>query len=414
MNDRAVRMPRLWAGLVAALVGAWWATHDETMKYVLGLLLLAGGLVALGSALLRRLHVLKRVALIAGLGVAVLAAGIVSPIVRADSQTSSVWTAGVQGRSWFATDDAVLVAGLTDGDEQPAMVALDRDTGKVTSIGRLADGVQSRRFTSDGDLVQVSETPGTVRVDYVTVESGELWTREFPEKQRTSVDVIAGARGFAAVRTCRPDRLDLLTSCVVSTIGPDGAIAWSRRLDAVAGFERPKDRLIPEVLGTVPGDVLRLRVLNLEDGSIARLEFGDDPDIAEKYLPRDFLTASAEHGLPLRGEGLQVEVVDDDVILGHAGEREWKRRIPGATWISYANGGVAVESKPTGWSPFLPWRTSAATKITMLDVKTGAVTATAVVPYVPVVYPVSSRAAIVTGGRGGSHGMDEQRLVGRR
>ena len=414
MNDRAVRAPRLWLGLVAILIGAWWLAHDETMKYVFGLLFLTVGLVALASIILRRVSLLKRVVLVAGLGVAVLAAGIVAPIVRADSQTSSLWTAGVAGRSWFATDDAILVAGLTEGDEQPAMVALDRDTGKVTPIGKLADGVETRRFTSNGDLVQVSRTPGVVRVDYVTVKSGELWTREFTDKERTSIDVVAGQDGFAAVRTCRPGQLELLTSCVISTIGPDGEVAWSQRLDAIPGFERPEDRLIPEVLGTVPGDGLRLRVLNLKDGSRASLDFGDDPDNADEYLPHDYLFGSVEHGRPLRGDNLQIEGVDDDVILGHAAGREWKRRIPGATWISYANGGVAVESKPSGWSPFLPWRTSKATKITMLDARTGAVTASAVVPFRSVVYPVSSRAAIVTGAEGGSHGTDEQRLIGRR
>ena len=422
----AVRMPRAWCGLVAFAIGAWWVTHDETLKYVCGLLLLAAGLTVLVDAILAGVALPTRIVAVAATGLTVVAIGVVAPILRANQQTSSVWITDVGGTNRHLVDGAILLAPDDfPGDDAPVAIALDpRDGHVVQKIGTYAEGGDRPMFTSTGDIVQSSSGSGRTTVDYYTYPDGRAWSREFASSRLQRVDVIAADDGFAAVRTCGPpDQETEDRECVVEGVDPTGKTAWTSQLNLILNHDRPEDRLVAEVLGVVPGSVDRFRRLDLRDGSV--VEEGDDEsasELADRYEPRA-AGLVLDHALTTADvAGVRISL-DDENLTGHRDGRQiWSIHADGAYRATVANGGIALLSGPEGWSPFLPWRTGRATAVSMVRPADGKILQTAVVPYAPLVYPVSDHAAVATGRDDGSStgdrrgipGAGEQRLIGRR
>jgi hypothetical protein len=427
----AVRTPRFWPGLAATFVGGWWVTHDQTAKYVFGLLFLTAGLVILATVFLAPVRVLRRSLAALGIGAVTLAVGIVAPIVRADLQMASEWTSDISGTNRFLLDDAILVVpDHLDGDPSGLVAALDpRDGHLIRMIGKTREGSGETRFTRAGDFVHVSSgPPGPAKeiVDYYTYSDGLVWSHEFASPRGTDVQVIAADERRAAVRTCRWGEDPNEPVCEVEGIGPDGQTAWTRPLQPVYNHDRPEDRLTSAVMGTSPTTYGRFQRLDLRDGSVLEQgsgRFGGKraSEFAEQYEPL-FPGMVRDDGLVSDVEGVEIGL-DGETLTGRRdGQLVWRLRIKEAFLARVANGGIAVLSEPVGWSPFLPWRTVNATKVSVIRPSDGTVTATAVVPYSPRAYPLSDHAALVTGAENGVGsgpdrdevaGADEQRLIGR-
>ena len=420
----AVRTPSCWLGVAAALVGGWWLIHADTVKYVLGLLLLTAGVVLVMTIVLVRVQPLRRAVVVLGIAVAVVAAGLIVPAVRADREISrtTIWIAEASGSDHQVVGDQILVlgnGGVASGGE---FLALDREDGRIERRGESRiEGPSGAQFTRGGDVVESGGDAGTFTVEYYTSRGQRIWSRDFADSRLKQVAVIAADDGRAAVRTCAPSNVETPRDpCLVEGVGPTGDVEWTAQLGPL---KAPEGRLVGDVLGVVPGTVDGFQQLDLVDGSVQPLERPGRDEKASDHLDEvsveDTETAFVDdaqlvvsvpgvEGLKLSGGGGSVHAAID-------GKDAWSVRIPGAGRVEVANGGIAVLSDPTGWSPFRRWTSPDPVKITMLDPRTGEVTATALVPYEAAVYPVGRSAALVTGPEDdeSSPGHREQRLVGR-